>query len=255
MVVGLCGCVVVWLYGCIVVWLLGCWVVGLLGCWVVGLRLCWVVGLLGCVVIKIRSQIGPKSVPKASQRGPKWFPKRVPRGSYDLGRTWVAFGNFCARTFGALGPFWVPFWGPEGTHFCPRINFERFFGVFFVDRKTVRKTVLSRTFQNRGSRAQCGFYTRIYIIFCTHSCGLGGQNDAFRGPFKNQIFPKMDPWRGGARFGKQCIKRGCQQLRSLFLFDVLPFCEKLQMCDFWLFHCNEMTAAKIKKSSFFVRFF
>ena len=59
----------------------------------------------------------------------------------------------------------------------------------------------------------------------------------------------------GARFGKQCIKRGCQQLRSLFLFDVLPFCEKLQMCDFLLFHFNEITAAKIKISSFLVRFF
>ena len=72
------------------------------------------------------------------------------------------------------------------------------------------------------------------------------------GPSKIIFFQKWA--HGGARFGEQCIKRGCQQLRSLFLFDVLPFCEKLQLCDFWLFHFNEITAAKINISSFLVRF-
>ena len=97
-------------------------VVWLWGCVFAGLLVCWVVGLLGCVVIQNRSQISPKSVPKGSQRGPKWLPKRVPRGSYDLGRTWGAFGNFCARIFGALGPFWEPFWGPVGSRGGPQIE-------------------------------------------------------------------------------------------------------------------------------------
>ena len=68
------------------------------------------------------------------------------------------------------------------------------------------------------------------------------------GPSKIIFFQKWT--HGGARFGKQCIKRGCQQLRSLFLFDVLPFFEKRQLCDFWLFHFNEITAAKINISFF-----
>ena len=40
----------------------------------------------------------------------------------DLGRSWGAFGNFCARICGALGPFWVPFWGPVGSRGGPQIE-------------------------------------------------------------------------------------------------------------------------------------
>ena len=37
-------------------------------------------------------------------------------------RFWCAFWNFCARIFGALEPFWVPFGGPVGSRGGPKIQ-------------------------------------------------------------------------------------------------------------------------------------
>ena len=159
-------------------------------------------------------------------------PARIKIQSFFWGVSGRSFRTFflTGALLGARGPLWVRFvlfWQPSGLPLGA-------FGSTFAVRRILHFIwgfIL--------------FSAPIHVVSGDKMMLLGG-------PSKIIFFQKWT--HGGARFGEQCIKRGCQQLRSLFLFDVLPFCEKLQMCDFWLFHFNEITAAKIKISSFFVRF-
>ena len=247
---------VVWLCGCMVVLLYGGWVVWLLGCWVVGLLDCVFVGLLGCLVVLL-SKIGPKSVPKGSQKGPKdvqhGYQKGPPEGLMTLGALGAFFGIFVHGFLVLLGRFGCHFGGQWGPIVAPELTLSDSL-VYF---SWIEKLPEKQYFPEPSKIAEVGpnvVFIQGFILFSAPIHVVSGDKMMILGgPSKIIFFQKWT--HGGARFGKQCIKRGCQQLRSLFLFDVLPFCEKLQMCDFWLFHFNEITAAKIKISSFLVRFF
>ena len=80
------------------------------------------------------------------------FPKRFPNGDH-LG---VHFSII-----------FVQIRDHEGTHFCPRANIERFFGVSFADRKTQKNNILQNLSKLRKSGPMLLLYKDLYYFLHT----------------------------------------------------------------------------------------